>query len=156
MFCFLNSCCILGQILENENILGSDELFRTAIEKVKKNHKSVVEKGSNEIYLSESDLANKLFIFKTGKNPEEIIQDYKKTEFIYSFFEYSQNKFVRPLKLLELDGKVFSITKNAGNFDLKDYLDLEHYTEAKEIIKTSLENLLLLQLEPNSFTFRGI
>ena len=145
----LNSCCILGQILENENIEGSEEVFRTAIEKIKRSKKSLVEKGSNEIYLSDSDLANRLFIFKIGKNSEEIIQDYIKTEFIYSFFEDTKNKFVRPIKLLEVDGEVFSITKNVGNFDLKDYLDLKHYEEGKEIIKTSLENLLLLQLKSN-------
>ncbi len=145
----LNSACILGQILENENKEGSEEVFRTAIEKVKTTKKNTLKNSSNEIYLSNSDLANRLFIFKTGKNPKEIIEDYEKTEFIYSFFEDSKNKFVRPLKLLNVEGEIFSITKNAGNFNLKDYLDLKHYEEGKEIITTSLENLLLLQLKSN-------
>ena len=147
----LNSACILGQILENENKEGSEEVFRTAIEKVKTTKKNTLKNSSNEIYLSNSNLANRLFIFKTGKNPKEIIEDYEKTEFIYSFFEDSKNKFVRPLKLLNVEGEIFSITKNAGNFNLKDYLDLKHYEEGKEIIKTSLENLLLLQLKSNKY-----
>tara|TARA_Y100000310_G_scaffold77060_1_gene73589 strand:+ start:3238 stop:4944 length:1707 start_codon:yes stop_codon:yes gene_type:complete len=149
----LNTYCLFGSFLEKENYTDYSEIiFDKAIGNIKnvggENFKEI-EGSKNKIYVHKSDLIGGSFIFKTGEDSEEIVREYDKSRAISFLAGDSRKKFIRPLKLSNESNEIYSVTRRFGNFNLMDYINKNHNFEACEIMKKSLDELLILQIKSN-------
>jgi tetratricopeptide (TPR) repeat protein len=145
--------CLYGCFLENLGKFNkSKQIFNKAVENVKnigdENFKEI-EGSKNKIYVHDSDMIGGSFIFKTGEDFKEIKEEYFKSRAISNISEERKLRFIRPLGLITDSDNLYNITRRFGNFNLKNYIDQEHYSEAREIIEMGLEELLLLQVKSN-------
>jgi thiamine kinase-like enzyme len=101
----------------------------------------------NKVLVHKSPILGEKFVFKTGENSEEIIDEFNKNKFIRNLAGDLKNSFVLPVALFEKDGNTYEITRRAGNFSLKDYIKQGMKSEAFEISKKSIYDLLEIQFK---------
>tara|TARA_Y100000310_G_scaffold331537_1_gene405285 strand:+ start:3237 stop:4976 length:1740 start_codon:yes stop_codon:yes gene_type:complete len=149
----INSLCLYGSFLDN---LGrtdeAKECFENAISEIVSVNDEVFDEipgTKNKVYVHNSEFIGGTFIFKTGENLKNIVEEYNKTKFVHNLMENSLGRFVRPLVLTEIDKRSYVIIKRSGNFSLRDYIEEGHTSEAYSLMEDSLDEILLFHLKTN-------
>lgn len=140
----INCLCVHGYFLESQGrSIEASHVFSEVLGHLKDgNLDEIDERTKNHVFVHNSPLLGRTFVFKTKDDNGGVYVEQQKTRF---FYEISPS-FVIPLGVITNDGKPYSTVRWAGKFSLKDYVLAGHQEEAVRILDKSLEAILLLHL----------